>query len=423
MIRKIFSLSKTILILVLAVVAVYQVSELWLVALTNRNFFLYIEARFPAAVPDGQDAWIMPRRIISGGGDRRYMIRYSGIEYSAEWTFARSALARILAGGEQVGILDYPGANWAYSNRPHMIFEYSIPIYIETFANALGQRRSRATAGTTLTSFDSVMLVMPESGEREWITAIFRAGASEWRIVLNLGTIRNPVQDFLFDMPEIDPDALYFVRAQDGFSPMIPEGFTYNTVYSHNPFQNAYGLLHLSTIRPRIEHFFDNPATIIPGPSREIYTFSNINVMVRYFQYDVLEYTSFRPIGRTAPANLVSDFSAALAFLRYDPYVVNETYLSSYEASGGEHIFRFGFVINNFPMVMEERWYAEPRCRDPLIAPVEITVSHGRVIRYRRIAFSYSVSDDVSYFDITDIVPRGLGFPISSESVIYLERF
>ena len=423
MIKKAYYVSKTILILVLAVVAVYQVSELWLVALTNRNFFLYIEARFPAAVPDGQNAWILPRRIVSGSGDGRYMIRYSGIEDSPEWTHARFALSRVLANGEHVGILDYPGVDIGFSNRPHLIFEYSIPMYIGTFANALGVRRSRATAGTTLTVFDSVTLVLPVGNQSEWITVIFRHGASDWRFVLNFGTSRNQANDFLFRLPEIGQDSIYFVREQDGFIPVIPEGFSYNVVYSHNPFHNAYGLLHLSTIRPRIEHFFDNPATIIPGPSREVYTFSNINVMVRYFQFDVLEYTSFRPIGRMAPANLVSDFSAALAFALHDPYVTNEIYLSSYEARGGEHIFRFGYVINNFPMVMEYRWYTEPECRDPLNAPIEITVSHGRVIRYRRIALSFGVSDEVAYFEAYLDAPHNLGFPISGEPAIHLKGF
>ena len=423
MIRKTLSVSKTILIIVLAMVAVYQVSELWLVALTNRNFFLYIEARFPAAVPDGQNAWIRPKRIISGSGDGLYMVRYSDIEDSPEWAYARFALARILARGEHVGVLDYPGANRAYGNRPHLIFETAIPIYLETFANALGVRRSRATAGTALTVFDTITLVLPERGGNEWITAIFREGTSEWRFVLHLGTNQNPVQDFLFGIPSANQEELHFVREQGAFSPVIPEGFTYNVLYTHNPFQNAYGLLHLSTIRPRIEHFFDNPATIIPGPSREVYTFSNINVMVRYFQYDVLEYTSFRPIGRTAPANLVSDFSAALAFVQFDPYVLNEIYLSGYEARGGEHVFRFGYVINNFPMIMERDWRTEPECRDPLRSPIEVTVSHGRVTRYRRIALSFGVSDEVAYFETDTQARQNLGFPISGESVIYLERF
>ena len=423
MIKKIISGAKTILILVLAVVAVYQVSELWLVALTNRNFFLYIEARFPAAVPDGQNAWVLPRRIISASGDGRYQVRYSGIENSHEWQFARFAISSILARGEHVGILDYPVGNVVYSQRPHLIFEYSVPIQIDTFASALGQRRSRATSGQTITVFDSVTLVLPESGQREWITAVFRDGASSWRFVLNLGTNRNPTRDFLFTVPSVPEDALHFVRDAGGFSPVFPDEFSFNAVYSFNPFHNAYGLLHLSTIRPRIEHFFDNPATIIPGPSREVYTFSNINVMVRYFQYDVLEYTSFRPLGRMAPANLVSDFSAALDFVVQDPYAVNEIYLSSYEARGGEHIFRFGYVIDNFPMVMQTSWQTEPGCRDPLIAPIEVTVSHGRVVRYRRIALSFGVSEQAAYFDIADAPVQNLGFPISAEPLIYLETF
>ena len=421
MIKKTISVSKSICILILAVAAVYQVSELWLVSLTNRNFFLYINARFPAAVPDGQNAWILPRRIISGDGSGRYTIRYSGIEDSPEWIFARFTLSRILAGGEHAGMFGYTSLH--YKTSPHLTFEYSFPMHIETFANALGERRSRASAGTSLVVFTSVTLILPEDENSEWITAIFINETDEWHFNLNIGTSRNPSVDFLYEIPYISDDMLYFTRGSYGFYFVLPAYFSYNVINTHNPFQNAYGLLHLSTIRSRIEHFFDNPATIIPGPSREIYTFSNINVMVRYFQYDVLEYTSFRPIGRLAPANLVSDFSAALAFVQNDPYVINEIYLAGYEAIGGEHVFRFGHVINNFPMVMINSWPTEPGCRDPLTAPIEVTVSHGRVIRYRRIALNFNVSDDFSVFTPVSDFPISIGFPIINASVLHLKEF
>ena len=237
---------------------------------------------------------------------------------------------------------------------------------------------------------------------------------------LALGTRRNPSGDFQFGIRSVNADELHFVRTGSGFTPVAPFGFAYNPVITRNPFQNPYGLLLLSSIRPRIEHFFDNPATIIPGPSRDVYTFSNINVMVRYFQNHVLEYTSFRPIGRRVPDNLMSDFSSALAFLLADPYVTNETWLKSYEAVGGEHVFRFGFVINNFPMTLENGWPTEPGCQDPLLAPIEVTVSHGRIIRYRRIAHSFEVSAQTSFFTRKSSDLLSLVFPISGEAIINL---
>ena len=390
--KKHISLTKSILILMLALVAVYQVSELWLVSLTNRNFFLYIEARFPAAVPDGQNAWVLPFRVFTTTGDGRYAVRYSGIEDSYEWIFGKFAISRILAQGtfvEEVAPADF---FMAVDGRAQLVFEYSFPMHGDTFSRALGRRRGALASGSGAAAFTSITLVPPAGNADSPICAFFWNGSTFSRFTLSLGTRRNPVEDFLFLVPPADEGDVHFTRNEAGFSPVVPEGFVYRNVYVQNPFQNAFGLLHLSTIRPRIEHFFDNPATIIPGPSRDVYTFGNINVMVRYLLFDVLEYTSFRPIGRTAPANLVSDFSAAIAFVKSDPYVLNEIFLEGYEIRGGNHVFRFGYVVDGFPLVIEGGFATMPGCREPLSAPIEVTVSHGRVIRYRRLAHTFGVS-------------------------------
>ncbi|MCL1877392.1 MAG: hypothetical protein FWF80_00895, partial [Defluviitaleaceae bacterium] len=77
---KFFTTMKSFIIIGLAALAVYQVSRLWLVELMDGNFFFYLQARFPQAVPDGQSSFTRPYRIVSGGGSERlFGIRYSGI--------------------------------------------------------------------------------------------------------------------------------------------------------------------------------------------------------------------------------------------------------------------------------------------------------------------------------------------------------
>ena len=416
--KKHLSLVKSILILMLALIALYQVSELWLVALTNRNFFLYIEARFPAAVPDGQSAWILPYRLFFGTGCGRYRVRYSGIENSHEWVFGSFAVSQILSGGVYAGEVSHHGLMDISGGRPLLVYEYSFPMHGETFARALGGRRGGFPSGSPVTTFTSVTLLPPAGGMDEpLICAFFWNGSVFSHFTLSLDTRRFDLYDFLFEAVEIEEGELYFTRSETGFSPVLPEGFAFAAVYVENPFHNAFGLLHLSTIRPRIEHFFDNPATILPGPSRDVYTFSNINVMVRYLLFDVLEYTSFRPIGRTAPANLVSDFSAALAFVQSDPYVINEIYLVGYEVRGGNHVFSFGYVLDNFPIVLDVARLTMPDCREPLASPIEVTVSHGRVVRYRRLAQTFHTSDRLVYFegDVSGHSTLGFVFDESNE--------
>jgi hypothetical protein len=147
--------------------------------------------------------------------------------------------------------------------------------------------------------------------------------------------------------------------------------------------------------------------------------------MVRYLENAVLEYTSYRTIGRMASENFMSGFSAALDFVNNDPNVINEIYLRNHDTRGRAHVFWFNYVIDNRPVIFTEEWYTGARCNDPLLAPVEIIVDHGRVVRYRRIAYTFSAGGlawkDLPYTN----EPFTLGFPISpngNEHIIELAR-
>jgi len=173
-----------------------------------------------------------------------------------------------------------------------------------------------------------------------------------------------------------------------------------------------------------VEAFFDNPAAVIPGTGVDgIYTFSTQNTMVRYLENSVLEYTSYRTIGRTASENFMADFSAALDFVNNDPNVINEFRLRNYEPRGRTHVFWFDYVIDNRPIVLTEEWYTGARCNEPLLAPIEVIVDRGRVVRCRRIAYTFSAGGLV-WKDLQNTdKPYTLGFPLApsdNEDVIGL---
>ncbi|MDR0271828.1 MAG: hypothetical protein LBI27_00725, partial [Clostridiales bacterium] len=121
---KIIAYVKSFLIIALAGLAVYQVSELWLVGLTNRSFFLYLQARFSGSAPELQSAFARPYRIVSGAGDGLFEIRYSGIADSDEWDFGETALRAILQSGVFVGMSETEKV----LARPVLIYEYAFPM-------------------------------------------------------------------------------------------------------------------------------------------------------------------------------------------------------------------------------------------------------------------------------------------------------
>ena len=415
---------KSVLIFALAALAVFQVSQLWFVNITDRNFFLYIQARFAPGAPDGHDAFVRPFRVIYGAGDGYFNMRLSRISETDAWDYGEPMISAVLANGHFVS--REPIDRDRILSAPVFIYEYAFAMDSEIFAQAFGQRSGAVLTVHGIENFGRIA-VHPPADESSALYAFFMDDEYSWEFTLTPNRARS------FDIAPVPRDTLHLVPTNSyaiGFVPVRPPGFSYNPITVTNPYQREFGAPSLSSVRGRIEPFFNNPATINQRPSAGgIYTFSNMNTMVRYLVGDVLEYTSFRPIGTTVSSSFMGDFSAALAFVQDDPYVINEIFLADYEPRGREHIFWFGYVIEDFPLVLTEPWATGPSCQDPLPSPIEVVVDHGRVVRYRRLAHNFHVTGNLYYvFDtaldvLTDADrPFTLGFPIMrGEAMLELE--
>ncbi|MCL2386007.1 MAG: hypothetical protein FWC89_00515 [Defluviitaleaceae bacterium] len=415
--NEIFAGFKSVFILALAALAVLQLSQLWLVNLTNRSFFMYLQARFPPAAPDGQGAWARPFRVVFGDG--YFDMRYSGIADSWEWEFGERVLVAVLQDGDFVGSGEVDMSR--VLSRAVLVYEYAFPMCAEQFAQALGRRNGALLTDAGIGTFSSVAIQPPCEGDNA-LRVFFMDDIYMWEFVLPFNR-RHVLEDFVVSIPPANPLRLHFVATDDGFLPVAENGFAYFTIVAENPFRDANGMLTITSMRGQVESFFGNPATIIPGVSADgILTFSNINTMVRYLENDVLEYASFRTIGRTTQQNLMVDFSAALAFVLDDPHVTNEVFLRNYEQRGRENVFWFDYVIDNHPLILEEEWPTRPHCTDPLRAPIEVVVDHGRVVRYRRIVYTFRTSSTLTWKNAVEYDEFfTLGFPIGEGPDIGLE--
>ncbi|MCL1884866.1 MAG: hypothetical protein FWF81_14065 [Defluviitaleaceae bacterium] len=411
---------KSIVILALAALAIFQVSRLWLVNITNRNFFLYLQARFPPAAPDGQSAFAQPFRIFTSAGDGLFEVRYSGIFDSDEWAFGEQALRAVL----QNGVHESQSLTLSeVFSRPVFVYEYAFEMCVETFSRALGQRNGSFLADAGITEFTRVA-VQPIFEDESALHVFFINEDDVWGISLQAGARRNPAENFTAIIEPVNPENLHFTVGAEGFIPQIPiGGFEYNIVSAENPFRDPHGILRRTHIQSLIEPFFDNPVTIFPGGADNIFTFSNRNTMVRYLlETTVLEYTSYRTVGRTAAENFMADFSAALDFVRNDPLVVNEIFLRNHEPRMGANIFWFDYVIDNKPLVLTGEWLTSEHCMEPLLAPIEVIADHGRVVRYRRLGYTFSSDEEATFVKEPPLVDGffSLGFPISDNAEINL---
>lgn len=402
---KIISHAKSLLILALAVLSVYLTMHLWFVYFTDRNFVPYLQARLAPAVPDWEHELVRPFRIVHGVGDGYFGIAYSEITEHELWRNGRAIITAVLQSGSFVSQQETDMAE--ILGAPVVIFEYAFYMNTTVFAQAFGRRVGSLLLERDLDNFHAVA-VHPGQGR------IFFIG-EDYTWEYTLGVPHLPVA--------LTDAGVRFVHVNGlEFAPQFDDEFSYNPVSAHSPYR-TFGQLHLAFIRGQVEHFFDNPATVTHGRVgyAEIFTFSNLNTVVRYLPWDVVEYTSFRTIGRAAATGLAADFSAAYAFVYNDPNVTNEFFLAGYEQRGRGYVFWFGYVINNFPMVMTEPWYTGPHCLSPLVHPIEVVVDHGRVVYYRKIAYNFDVNTR-AVEQPQEPTGHEFGFPIVSGIEIRLQH-
>jgi len=388
--------AKSALIIALAALSIFLAAQLWFVNFTNRSFLPYMVTRFALAAPDGVSDLVRPFRIIYGAGDGYFNIKYSNVEESPLWEVGKAIIGSSLQDAVFVG--RHNVEELQILAAPVVIYHYAFGMSADVFAQAFSsrQRGNAFFADRSITEFNAVA-VNPPYGAHDAINIFFIGDSFAWEFTLSPARRRGWY--FEIDIASASGLRRRHVPTEDVlfFTTLLNPQFVYHPVLVTNPYKNHAGMLDLAFIRSRVEHFFDNPATINHGLSAAgVYSFNNLRTSVRYTPWHVIEYTSFRTMGRTSTADFAVDFSAAIAFIRADENVSNEVFLAGFERYARETVFRFDYVIDNFPIILSQPWYTGPDCTSPLSHPIEVTVENGRVVRYRKIVYSFMPDRSIS---------------------------
>ena len=386
-------IAKSLLIIAMAALSVVLTARLWLMYIPNHNFIPYVRARFASTVPDEVSALVRPFRIVQGSGDGYFSMLYSGIGGSEEWRYGTAVITSVLQSGSFIGRTETDLSH--ILDRPVLIYQYAFDMNAATFARAFGQRTGAALTDNGMSYFNAVA-IHPLESVHDGPLSLFFIGEN-YMLEFSLLTIPRTIATgaLVFDIPSAAYEIHKFVATAnlEFVSRLTEPRYNHHPVLVTNPYLDHAGQLNLSHIRGQISHFFANPATINQGLNAVgVYTFNNLSTVVRYLPWDVIEYSSFRTITRSSPTTLLSDFSAAFAFVQNDPNVRNEFFLANYEYTvRGERIFWFNYTLGNFPLRLTENWYTGPDCETPLTHPIEVTVDNGRVIRYRRLVHNFTI--------------------------------
>jgi hypothetical protein len=406
------------IIVCLAVLAVYQVSRLWIAIITSRGFSyesfseLFMpnrELAVSGTLPDMAKPW----RIISGAGDERFYVRYSNINDSREKAYADYVLEAVIEDGRYVA--EEPRAYDALLDRPAIVYEYRVSLPADTFTGAYGLPSGPLTSAD-VAAFSKIVVHPPVNGGDADV--YFLNGGSSARF--SLSAVGREDDGINFEITPAEGYGLHYIRIDNDYVAIWPYA-EFQQVEVANPYISLYGDRLLSHIRSCVELLFDNPSTVRESISADgEMTFSNANTVVRYLPRDVLEYANYR-IADRPETGFNQDYMAALSFIYADNYVVNEFYLAGYDLVNGQRTFRFDYVINDFPMIMMEGWPDEADSGHA----IEVVVDRGLVVKYKKLAHNFHLEGtlltDRFVYDAATGGPPVLGYRIANSQSFALE--
>jgi hypothetical protein len=356
--------AKTLLIWVLVSLALYQTGRLWIVNITGHSFLGYASAFGGEHTISGI---ARPYRLISGTGDGWFSLRYTRLDTAV--AYSEAVLAQLHKNGTFVAerVFDYQ----ALADRPVFIYEYAFDMPAQAFAEAFGWRATLLThRGISAIRY---VAVFPPMSLHDPVRVVFIYGDAMWEYRVTT--------DLMPTYPIRDENAVPHTLQDGQFVPVQPYAGP-RPVQIQNPYANEFGEKHLNFIRTRIAHLFDNPATIHEEiGTGGVYTFSNINTVVRYYGNDILTYASYRTVVGSRDHNLLADYAAAAAFVEADVNMNNHLYLAGFAEQNGRHTFWFNFAVDDRPIPTHDGSH------------IEVVTERGTVRRYQKLVYNYHTED------------------------------
>ncbi len=397
---------KLIIIVLLSISAIYMTGQLWFVEISGRNFFYIFSYVFNSggAVIEASDGSIaLPYRIITSFGGNRFDVLYNGIKASSQKKEMDEAILLFLRKGEFVSSKEI---DWDYAlNRRAYIYEYNFSMPSDVFHRSFNLKSSNING--KVKRFD-MMIISPPKNNKEAISAIFvdYEANQQFEYTIKNDVLAEKLNSGIDSIGQKSSGLVYVSSALSEYPLLsknifVPkwndDNLKYAIIDSANPYIVKEQLL-LKTIEKKVDLFFDKPASKRSYTSNDVFTYGDEGIVVKYYPNDVLEYYDYRTPQKQTSANFESDYYVAKNFLQKDVLVTNEFYLSSYEGDETKNIFCFDYAVNNFSMKLSPSVANDISMRHP----IEITVENGRVRKYRKLTYSFSVNENVNELALLD---------------------
>ena len=367
---------KTVFLSCLIALALFQTQELWFRNM-SRGFF----ATFAVQAAPGADYgayFVAPSRMLTSLGNNRFAVQYNPgtIQHLAS-LFADAAASppvvneitpELFAGRSIIYYYNFNMPTWAFLQ--HFGIEHRVPLEYFNQILIVPQLATNlvhihfigeyVVSYTITTGANAALNNHIQSTHRDFGGATFYYVSSS-------------LMGFAFDTN------LFLPRWRGNALP-------YNPISVSPAFSGD-----LMEIGQNISFFFDSPNVVRSDNRDGVLVYGDFNTVVRYYN-NVLEYTNHRR--GTVVGDLLSDFDVAMDFISRDTNIKNPIILQGFTSGDSYTTFYFDYVIDNFPVMLvdapQKHW-------------LQITVNHGHVTNYRKIALNLYQTQSIRY-QHTDII-------------------
>ena len=383
---------KNFIITFLIFLAIYQTTGLWFENFSTYSLFYLIKSKSGNANIQENTKYIT-ESILINSGNNQFIMKYNNISNSDYKKIFDEAIYLCIKDGDFSYIENFD-IKEVLNNRA-IIYTYDFSMKGEDMSKVFNIKSNHLSK---IDQFDKIIIV-PLIDDKYSIKTIFLSSKTKqaYEIKISKENLSNNIFNTINEFSNLENKEFYYISSEESgislftrnqFLPKArTETFNVNKISAINPLEQDGGIL-LSESEKYVDIFFENPVTKSSSFINNTYTYSDENVIVKYYPSGVLEYVKYKSgIGIDKQD---SPYNVALQFLSKDTNIKNEYYLKNYEIDENGTTFYFDYKINNFPITLSE----EKKEETGMKSMIEITVEGNMVSKYKRIIYDFEKEDE-----------------------------
>lgn len=387
------NITKNFIITFFVILAIYQTAELWFEGFSNHNFF-YSFFNKSNDYDDDALLYSLDSIVVNKGSDKLICLKNNIYKNDYKTVFDDAIKITVENSSKaRIGKIDW---NSILSARS-VIYQYSSGIDGKSIARMFGFDESLLTAFTN--TIDTITITSYTTTFPENITVAFgnRTSGKGYIFSLENNQYIYTVYNTIGSISETS-DIYYTSSVKNGLdlfkgNLFIPqwngEELSYYPIKTEDPFYEN-GEFQQFRLERAADVFFDNPVSKWSSSINDVFTYSDENTVVKYYNTGVMEYYNYSADKAKSENDFYSQYKSAVSLLKRDSNIENEYYLSGFSSDSEKTIFYFDYKINNFCVKLSD----EVKKVLGMNSVIEVTVSGGKVSKYCR--FTKKFVNDVS---------------------------